>query len=280
MKNIVVINGSPSPKGYTMQMVKTFEEELQKISPDIKMEYIHLINEDLKHCLGCCRCLAFGGHKCPVKDDAPKILKKMQNADAIVFAAPGYSQMVPGLYKNFMDRFMYLDHLNDTQIVGKTAVIISTSGGEMVNRPAKYMANMGITWWGCNVTDILGIASAFFVISKKYARRTRTRLKKAAEIFYAEMQKEEPRKPNLRQYLYFMYNKTEIQTAGDAMPYRLKIWTENNWLFTDYYYKTFVNPLYKIISAPMFALLRLLHRVIMKDDFKAKFLEYSKSRYI
>jgi multimeric flavodoxin WrbA len=275
---VVVINGSPCPEGYTMRMVKIFEEHLKKIGKDINMEYIHLIDEDLRDCLGCCRCLAYGGHTCPLKDAAPRILEKMEEADAIIFAAPGYAQMVPGIYKNFMDRFMYLDHINDTDIIGKTAIVISTSGGEMVNRPAKYMANMGVIWWGCNLTDILGFASAFFMASEKYRRKTIKRLKKAAERFYTSMQREQPRRPSLRQYLYFLYNKAEILTIGDGMPGRYKVWTENNWMKAGYYYKTFMNPLYQIISAPVFALLRFVHKTMMNGEIKEKMLEYGRWR--
>lgn len=274
MKNVVVINGSPRPDGYTMKMVKIFEEELKEIDRNIELDYIHLIKKDVKQCLGCCKCLAVGGENCPIQDDIPEILEEMRNADALVFAAPGYAQMVPGLYKNFMDRFMYLDHLNDLRLIGKTAVIISTSGGERVNRPAKYMANMGVTWWGCNVTDIVGIASAFFVMNERYKHKTEKRLRSVAEKFHAELNREKPRRPNFRQYFYFMYNKLEIQTAGETMPARFTIWKKNNWLKTDYYYKTFVNPLYKMVGTPLFALVKLIQKVIMGDDFAEKGLEY------
>ena len=273
MKKIVVINGSASVKGYTMKMVRIFEEYLTKKNPDVEMEYIHLIKKNLKTCLGCCRCLARGVAGCPLVDDGMEILEKMRQADGIIFAAPGYSHMVSGLYKNFMDRFMYLDHLPDVEFPGKPAVVISTSGAEGINKTPRYMADYGVLWWGCNVTDVIGIASAMFIASEKYEQKTIRRLDKAAKKYIAEMRLEEPRKPSFKQWSFFMFNKTENQ------PYRMQHWIDQSWMDSDYYYKTFVNPLYKLFGLFIFPSIKLVYRLSMGKTAKEKIARYLEERY-
>lgn len=279
MKKVVVINGSPSPKGYTMKMVKIFEEQSKVINPFIDFEYIHLIEKDLKYCLGCCRCLAVGGHLCPIEDDAAEILDAMCNADGVVFAAPGYSQMVSGLYKNFMDRFMYLDHIPDVDLIGKPALVISTSGAEMVMKPAKFMSDMGALFWGCNVTDVIGIASAMFVASEKYAQKTEKKLFEAAEKFSDALFRVERPRPSFKQYMYFMFNKTENEIGEDNQPYRIKYWNINGWMEADYYYETFVNPLYKLVGGIVFPTMKMVYRLTMGKNAKQKIRKYLEERY-
>lgn len=195
MRKIVVINGSPRKKGYTMQMVNMFEESLGRLDNDIEFEYINLIDSNLKFCIGCCECLKQGGHKCPLKDDGRVIHHKILNADGIVLSAPGYSHAISGLFKNFLDRFMYQDHL--PEYVGKPTMIICTSGAEGVNNPPKYIDNKAASWWGCNIVDAIGISSAFYVANEKYRNKTIKLLNKCAKNFHAELNRTQQKNHHL-----------------------------------------------------------------------------------
>ena len=153
MKKIVVVSGSPRKSGNTMNMVKIVEEEMKQLNGLVEFEYIYLIEKNLKYCIGCSKCLTEGGHNCPLKDDKDEILEKMLKTDGLIFASPGYAAMVSGLFKNFIDRFMYQDHI--PEFIGKPTLIISTSGGDGVMGAPKYMANMSFYWWGCTIVDIM-----------------------------------------------------------------------------------------------------------------------------
>ena len=272
MGKIVVVSASPRKKGYTMKMVKIFEESIKKLDSNIEFEYIYLIQKNLKYCIGCCRCLTEGGHNCPIEDDAKKILETMHSADGLIFAAPGYAHAISGLFKNFVDRFMYLDHI--PEFVGIPATIISTSGAEGIMKPPKYISEWAITWWGCNVVDLLGIGSSFFIANEKYRQKSKDKLKKAAENFYKELNRKTPKKPSFLQYQYFMFNKGELLIAPTANPYRAKVWKENGWLDSDYYYKVSINPLFKIFGAFLVVVMKLIYRKMMGKNANEKLQQY------
>lgn len=269
---VLVVSGSPRKKGNTMNMVKIVEDNINNIEESIEFEYLYLIDSDLKYCIGCSRCLTHGGDKCPLKDDAASILKKMHEADGIIFASPGYAAMVSGLFKNFIDRFMYLDHI--PELIAKPVLILSTSGGDGVMGAPKYMANMSFLWWGCNVVDIIGIGHAFYTINKNYKKKTEKRLQLASEKFYDAIRIQPKPSPNFKQYLYFMFNKTELEVSSTVMPFRTKVWEEKGWMKADYYYDTTVNPFYKLVGFIAFGLFKLVYRVLLGKDGDAKLAEY------
>ena len=271
-KKVVVINGSPRIKGYTMRMVRIFEEYLTGIDRSIEFEYVHLIRKNLKFCLGCCRCLTHGGHNCPIKDDADEILKTMHSADGLILAAPGYSHSISGLYKNFMDRFMYLDHL--PEFIGVPAAVISTSGAEGLNKPPKYMKDFGVVWWGCNVKDVLGIGSSLFVASEKYAEKTRKKLNRAAVNFKKMLDRKSLPSPSFQEYMFFRFNKTEMEIGPTVNPYRAEYWNENGWMDADYYYQARINPFYKLTAAMIFPLMKLAYRMTMGKNAEEKIKKY------
>ncbi|MBI9108879.1 MAG: NAD(P)H-dependent oxidoreductase [Spirochaetales bacterium] len=269
---ILVISGSPRKKGNTMSMVKIVEKEMMEIDESIEFEYIHLIDKDLRFCRGCSLCLREGGDKCPLKDDGQHILKSMHNADGIIFASPGYSAMVSGLMKNFIDRFMYLDHI--PELIAKPILIISTSGGDGVMGAPNYMAKMSFYWWACNIIDIIGIGHAFYTINDKVKRRTEKKLRKAAEKLYDTARlKPEPR-PRFIQYMYFGFNRTELEISSSVMPYRTRVWKENNWLKMNYYYSTGVNPLFKLIGGIVFSAMKISYRILLGKDGDKKIAAY------
>lgn len=272
MKKVTVVSGSPRKRGNTMKMVGIIESNLCAAHPETVFEYIHLIEKDLKYCLGCTRCLREGGAACPHRDDGAAILRAMREADGIIFATPGYSHMVSGLFKNFLDRFMYLDHI--PEFVGKPALIISTSGGDGVMGAPRFTERMAITWWGCTVTDVIGIGHAFFAINEKYQMKMRNRLRGAAEKFYREMAEQPVRRPTLLQYLCFILNRTELEISPTAMPYRARVWREMGWMKKEYYYTTRVNPIFRVVGALTAAAMKGGFRMLLGTNGDEKMAAY------
>lgn len=273
MKKILVVSGSPRKKGNTMSMVKIIEDEIKGIDNEITFEYIHLIDKKLDYCIGCSICLRKGGHLCPLdKDDKPEILKKMHEADGIIFASPGYAAMVSGMFKNFIDRFMYLDHI--PEFVGKPTLIVSTSGGDGVMGAPKFMANNSFYWWGCDIVDIIGIGHAFYTVHEKTRTKVTNRLKDSAQKLVNSINAKSLPSPRFRQYMYFMFNKTELQISSTVMPYRTKVWNDNGWMDMDYYYNTRINPLFKIVGFMLFGAMKKVYKRLLGENADKALAEY------
>lgn len=67
-----------------------------------EVETISLRGKDLRFCRGCLSCVKT--LRCVIKDDAPAIVEKMHDADAIVFATPIYYYEMSGQMKTLLDR--------------------------------------------------------------------------------------------------------------------------------------------------------------------------------
>mgnify|MGYP001002794253 CR=1 FL=1 len=272
MKTVLVISGSPRKKGNTMEIVKRIEEDSLKIDPTVRFDYIHLIDRNLGFCRGCSRCLTRGGDACPLKDDKSDLLDSMRKADGLIFASPGYSHMVSALYKNFMDRFMYLDHI--PELINKPALIVSTTGGDGVSGTPEYMNRKSVLWWGCDIVDTIGVAHAFYTINRRYHEKINKRLNRSAGRFLETMESGTKRKPTFGQYMCFKQNQAELIISPDAMPYRTEIWNENGWMKQDYYYSVKVNPLYRIIGSSMILMVSVMYRLMIGKDMSGKMRQY------
>ncbi|MCK4521525.1 MAG: flavodoxin family protein [Nanoarchaeota archaeon] len=118
---LLAICGSPR-KGNTEFMLNKVLEG----AGNVDKELILLRNLDIKHCIGCCVCEKAG--KCPIEDDMQEILKKLEEADAIVIGSPTYFDNVTGLLKNFMDRMHPL--YNKFKLKNKKFAVISTGSAD------------------------------------------------------------------------------------------------------------------------------------------------------
>ncbi len=67
-----------------------------------EVEIISLQGKDIRFCKGCLTCTKT--LKCVIKDDAPAIVEKMHDADAICFATPIYYYEMSGQMKTLLDR--------------------------------------------------------------------------------------------------------------------------------------------------------------------------------
>lgn len=110
MKKIYAINGSPRRNRNTATLLDKVLEGAKSVEPDITVERIDLYSLKYTGCLSCFACKRKGGPsygKCAIKDDLYVVLKKLAEADAIVFGSPIYYRTITGQLHAFYERFFF-----------------------------------------------------------------------------------------------------------------------------------------------------------------------------
>ena len=127
---ILILNASPRRHGNISQMVEVMADECRQAGVEVQTVAVQQL--DIRPCLGCMKCRA--AHKCVLpEDDAQRVLKLIQQADALVIAAPCYWGNIPGTLKVLFDRIVY-GLMDESQRgfpiplqKGKRCVLVSTS---------------------------------------------------------------------------------------------------------------------------------------------------------
>ena len=126
--NILIVNGSPRKKGLISQMLDIMREEAKQ--RDDRVEVVYTNDLSIKPCIGCMACRT--KEKCVLGvDDSQRVLKMMQQADAIIMGAPCYWGNIPGQMKLLFDRIVY-GLMRDTPrfpeplMKGKKCILLST----------------------------------------------------------------------------------------------------------------------------------------------------------
>lgn len=74
-----------------------------------EIEFIRLLDLDLKHCTGCIACvktlMSGRGNICSLKDDFEWLKGKMLDADGIIFSVPIFEKGAAGIFRTLVDRF-------------------------------------------------------------------------------------------------------------------------------------------------------------------------------
>ena len=127
---ILILNASPRRHGNISQMVEVMADECRQAGVEVQTVTVQQL--DIRPCLGCMKCRA--AHKCVLpEDDAQRVLTLIQQADALVIAAPCYWGNIPGTLKLLFDRIVYgmMDESEKGWPLplhkGKRCVLVSTS---------------------------------------------------------------------------------------------------------------------------------------------------------
>ena len=101
-KKIVILNGSPRPKGNTSALIKAFTKGAEEAENTITTFLLDSMN--INGCKGC-----FGGGKnpdspCVQKDDMDKIYPVYKEASIVVLASPLYFWNLSGQLRTAFDR--------------------------------------------------------------------------------------------------------------------------------------------------------------------------------
>jgi multimeric flavodoxin WrbA len=190
---ILAICGSQR-KGNTFAVLDSIREEF----PDIDYEILMLKDMNLKDCYGCYACINLGPEKCPLKDDRDVILRKMEEADGVVFATPTNTRHITALMKKFIDKLGYIAHR--PYFFDKYALFVSTCKGFGADLANEYMSS-NIGQYGFNVVSSLDLyISTKSVAETKY---NNDQIIQAFQEFISAIKKGERFKPEFGYLVQF-----------------------------------------------------------------------------
>ncbi len=123
MAKVLLLNGSPHPKGCTatalQEMISVFDAE------GIETELIQAGNKNIRGCIACGSCMKTG--KCVFDDLVNEVAPKFEAADGLVIGSPVYYASPNGTILSFMDRLFYSTRFSKHMKVG--AVVVSARRG-------------------------------------------------------------------------------------------------------------------------------------------------------
>jgi multimeric flavodoxin WrbA len=143
--NIITLLGSPRQRGNTATVLRAFDELMQ---PQHHVERINIVDHDVRGCLGCDACQKVTDEPgCVQKDDAPAILRRLMDADLIVYASPVYCWAFSAQMKALLDRHYCMVKWCDGQqtgalMRGKRTMLLATCGGGVAAEEADLMQKM------------------------------------------------------------------------------------------------------------------------------------------
>jgi multimeric flavodoxin WrbA len=219
---ILAICGSPR-KGGTYRILNAMQDQF----PEIDYELLMLKDMELKDCYGCYACINRGPEYCPLKDDRDLILRKIEDADGVVFATPTHTRHISALMKKFIDKLGYIAHR--PYLFDKFALCLATCKGFGADIATKYLAS-NVSQYGMNVVSTLEL-----FISTKSEFETQFNCDQtvlAFEELISAIQKGERFQPRFGDLVYFYIFKAISQLnkkegIADYEYYKDK---------TDYYY--------------------------------------------
>lgn len=102
---VLLLNGSPRPKGNTNRALEEVAETLQR--EGIETEILHVAGKVTRGCIGCGGCKATGRCVFGDEDMVNEALAKMEEADGLIIGSPVYFASPNGTLISFLDRFFY-----------------------------------------------------------------------------------------------------------------------------------------------------------------------------
>lgn len=127
--NILVLNGSPRPKGNTKQMVNAFKDGA--VSAGHWVDVVDVCRKNISGCIACERCHTEKNHTCVQKDDMQQVYALLQKADMLVIASPIYYHGITGQLKSVIDRFYAVAYPSRPPQLKKIAMILSSGDANM-----------------------------------------------------------------------------------------------------------------------------------------------------
>lgn len=99
-KKVLILSSSPRKGGNSEALAAAFAEGAKEAGNQV--ETIYLREKQYSFCRGCLACQSIG--HCVINDDTIEIVKKMHDADVLVFASPVYYYSISGQLKTMLDR--------------------------------------------------------------------------------------------------------------------------------------------------------------------------------
>lgn len=100
---IVVLNGSPRPKGNTAALIAAFREGAESRGHEVTVLPVGTMK--IGGCKGCEYCHTKGGGACVQKDDMAEVYPALAEAELLVLASPVYYFGLSGQLQSVISRF-------------------------------------------------------------------------------------------------------------------------------------------------------------------------------
>ena len=126
---ILVLNGSPRPKGNTKQMIEAFREGA--VSAEHQVDVVDVCQKKIGGCLACEYCHTRGNGTCIQKDDMQEVYALLKDAEMLVIASPIYYHGISGQLKCVIDRFYSAAYPIKPPKLKKVAMILSSGAANM-----------------------------------------------------------------------------------------------------------------------------------------------------
>jgi len=182
---IIIINGSPRKNGSIFKILNHFRELLEKNNVGLNIEFINLVELNMKFCIGCQNCYKTG--KCIILDDrVEEIHDIIKSSNGIIFGSPTYASNVSGLFKNFHDRVhMTMEHL----LHNKPCINVATFENAMGKKALSIMNEMVMHAGGYCVNS-MAIKNAFN--KDPLDNKNLLKIEKASKKLIKNIQKNKP----------------------------------------------------------------------------------------
>ena len=126
---ILVLNGSPRPKGNTKGMVEAFREGAVSVGHHV--DVVDVCRLKINGCLACEYCHTKGHGACVQKDGMQQIYDLLKEAEMLVLASPIYYHGITGQLKCVIDRFYSAAYPTKPPHLKKVAMILSSGDADM-----------------------------------------------------------------------------------------------------------------------------------------------------
>ena len=153
-RRILAINGSYRDGGVTDQTIKSVIENLESF--DVEVEHVRLREYPIEFCRNCRECMQQPGDapgKCVLGDGMTELVRKIEEADAYILAAPTNFSSVTALFKRFAERLAVYGYwpwgkaapvFRKAKMPEKPALIISSCAAPGIMGRLTYSTNKSL----------------------------------------------------------------------------------------------------------------------------------------
>ncbi len=122
--NVLILNGSPHPKGNTARAVRELTDTFA--AEGVECEVVMLGTKDIRGCIGCARCKETG--QCVFDDIVNELAPKFEAADGLIAATPVYYASANATLVACLTRLFSSTLFDKTMKVG-ASVAVARRGG-------------------------------------------------------------------------------------------------------------------------------------------------------
>ncbi len=232
--SIIALNGSPKKSGNTSNVMQWVLDGCQSAAKanhaSLTIEWIHVADHKILYCQGCNSCLRTG--KCPIKDDVPKILTKLEYANGIVVGSPVYEGFPTAQLKTLMDRIalkrLYYGILEHQLTVG-----VATSGIAPTSGTAKECANMFGIRRGYMGVKTASLSRGYHTLYECYNPKDRLHAQQLGARLFHECNSLKHSTPLFVRWIHFLRThllSKVILRSPDEFAGVITVWREKGWL--------------------------------------------------